>query len=492
MVDDAASHEPGVVLPGTLYLVDRGLGRGGMGTVYDTTDIATGERYAVKVLSTRFAGRKDLEERILREAAVLGALEHPNIVRVFRTGYLTTGVPFYVMERLEGQTLRDLLRCRGPLAPSFACDLVGQVLAALGVVHDAGLVHRDVKPENLFRRTDGTCVVLDFGLVKVLTDMLRLGPKTFDTGPGQAPGTYHYMAPESVDGRGEPLVHLVDIFAVGVVLIELLTGRLPLEGAPRDVYLTYLARRGFPHRYDGPPGPRVPDVLRPVVERATARNPSDRFPSARAFADALARACRRGGFERPIASPGSAAGSFGPAPALPAPPASTVPRRLVSGQFVVGAVSGIALSSAVSAFAAWLSSAPALERVVDEPRPAGLAAAAKAPSPLPPPVEASPAGANAPSLSPPSAEASPASARAPSVSPPQAEASSAGAPSPAPPPRAAASARRVDGRAQLKAKLEGGQTALDAARDAARLCQRAGDTTCLKRTREIVDPWEER
>jgi eukaryotic-like serine/threonine-protein kinase len=456
MVNDVATYEPGAVLPGTPYLVGRGLGRGGMGTVYDTTDLETGERYAVKVLSTRFAGRADLEERILREAAVLGALAHPNIVRVHRTGYLATGLPFYAMERLEGQTLRDLLRRRGPLAPSFACDLARQVLEALGVVHEAGLVHRDVKPENLVLRTDGTCVLLDFGLVKILTDMLRIGPKMFDTAPGGAVGTYRYMAPESFDGRREPLVHLVDIYAVGVVLIELLTGRLPLAWLPRDVYLTYLARYGFPRSYDGPLGPRVPDVLRPLVERATARNPSERFPSAWAFADELARACQRGGVERHDAPPGRTQyRSSGTARVSSVPPRRPAPYHLVSSQFVAGAVSGVVVSSAVSALAAWLSSAPAFERVVTEPRPAPLAAEPRPalPAAAPPAPPSAPPALESPTLSVPAS----ASAR---------------------PPSAPASAGLLARRAQLLAKLRSGQATSADAEKLFGLCRDLGDAPC--------------
>ncbi|MCU0682493.1 MAG: serine/threonine protein kinase [Polyangiaceae bacterium] len=476
MVDGAESqsHEPGALLPGTSYLVGRRLGRGGMGTVYDTTHLATGERYAVKVLSTRFTGREDLEARMLREAAVLGSLDAPNIVRVYDVGYLATDVPFYAMERLEGQTLRDVLRRCGPLAPGFACSLAYQMLEALAVVHDAGVVHRDVKPENLFLRTDGTCVLLDFGLVKVLLDGGRFGPQGFVTAPGQVVGTHRYLPPEIFDdaSKSDGRTYVADIYAVGVVLVELLTGRLPLDGAPNDVYMIYLERHGFPRPYDQPPGPLVPDALRPLVERATARNPSDRFPSARAFADELAYVCQRAGFDLHGKQP------------WPCPPTPPAPLRFVSRPLAASFVSGVAVTLAVSALVTWRPDVTADVRLSPEPHVEARGAAAPTPTTLttlttPPTSPTSPTPTPTPTPTPiPTPIPTPTPTPTPSLPemPPPALVGASARPPNAP---ASTAAKGAERRAQLARKLRSGQGTIADAHNLAGLCHAVGDHACL-------------
>ncbi|HEU4409680.1 MAG TPA: hypothetical protein VFS43_30780 [Polyangiaceae bacterium] len=241
------------------------------------------------------------------------------------------------------------------------------------------------------------------------------------------------------------------------MLVELLTGRLPLDDAPEDIYMTYLERHGFPRPYDRPPGPRVPDALRPVVERATANEPSERFESAREFAVELGWACQRGGIEfapaRPLAAP--------PLPAAPPPPAA---RRLTPALHgTLGAALGAA--STLALFGAW-EAPPVLvtaeARALGPERPAAAV-----------PHEA---------VSTYEAVTAPEAVDAPEVvAAPEAPAVKA-------PPRAAASASdaKTDRRARLEAKLRGGKGDVADAFALKRLCFEAGDKACLQRANDFI------
>jgi eukaryotic-like serine/threonine-protein kinase len=495
--DGSTSFQPGTVLAGTPHLVRRELGSGGVGTVYETCRLDTGERRAVKVLSRHAAHHPTLQERFLHETEVLSALCSPHIVGVHGSGRLATGEAFYEMDLLEGETLRDLLG-RGPLDPSFACGLVYQALGALHEVHLAGLVHRDVKPENLFLCADGRCVLLDFGAVKILTDQGRFSPRRFPTDQGKTFGTTRYLPPEAgfltPDARA-------DIYAVGVVLAELLAGVLPLAHLDAGEYLEWVDACGFPMPND------LPEALLPVLECATATAFQHRYPSAAAFAAALARACQEAGIDlvgvrplprapRPTPSPLQKA-ALAAAPALEpsaeraspevASPAAPVrswrARRVPLASAIAFGVTGFAAGAAVSfTTPSWVGPLVAMPVAPELPReaPAGRIAPASAPA--------------APALEPP-AEPQPREASPPAVSP-SAPVSSALPPSaPARPvvrSSAPASSARGDQRAQLEAKLRSGRGTTDDAEALAGLCRKTGDERCRRLVIKFVERGEGR
>ncbi|HEU4538766.1 MAG TPA: serine/threonine-protein kinase, partial [Polyangiaceae bacterium] len=278
-----ATWAPNALVPGTPYRMIRPLGAGGIGRVYEVEHSASRERFALKVLNRQLIGHEDPSRRLELEARLLRRLHHPNLVDVHEAG-VSEGRGFYVMELLAGHTLRDEMR-RGPLEPGRACAIVRQLLSALGAAHAIGLVHRDVKPENIFVTRHGIVKLLDFGVAKVLYALPHAGAMRTD--PDTLVGTPLYMAPEYVDGQTPSA--LCDVYSAGVVLWEALSGRHPfpqkneIELLRAIAYggVTPLERVGLGH---------LAAPLRLAVRRATALHPGERYPSAGAFADALAEA----------------------------------------------------------------------------------------------------------------------------------------------------------------------------------------------------------
>ncbi len=260
-------------LPGTVldrrYRVDAPIARGGMSTVYAGTDLRLDRRVAVKVMAPALAHDPAFTERFVREARTAARLSHPNAVAVFDQGAEETPagrVVFLVMELVAGSTLRDVLRRRGRLRPDEAVSVLEPVLAALAAAHRAGLVHRDVKPENVLVSTDGTVKVVDFGLARAVA-----APST-STQAGMVLGTVAYVSPEQV-ARGVSDAR-TDVYSAGVVLFELLTGAPPYGG---DSALAVAYR----HVHDDVPAPStrvagIPPALDELVLRATRREPGGR------------------------------------------------------------------------------------------------------------------------------------------------------------------------------------------------------------------------
>ncbi|MCB9706421.1 MAG: protein kinase [Myxococcales bacterium] len=253
------------------YEVRGELGRGGMGIVLDGWDPQLGRAVALKWLPG-LAGAAELHaSRFRREAEILAHLDHPGVVRVLDVGE-HEGRLFYAMDRLPGPDLAALLRERGLVAPERAIAWTLEVADALASAHAKGVVHRDVKPSNILLDERGRARLADFGLALEAARDTRL------TTVGQVLGTPHYMAPEQA--AGGVVGPAVDIFALGVVLYELLTGRAPVEGADAaTIAATY--RRGAP-RADRV-APAVPTELARVCARCMAPDPADRYPSMRAF-----------------------------------------------------------------------------------------------------------------------------------------------------------------------------------------------------------------
>lgn len=270
----------GDLVSGTPFLVLRRLGEGGMGEVYEVERGAGGPPCALKMLLARHRGRADLAARMRREASALGRFDHPNLVRVLDAGELADGRPYLAMELLLGRDLREELIWRGALPVPRALALVAQALDGLAVAHAAGVVHRDIKLENLFLCEDGTLKVLDFGLAKAPWAEASL------TLPGVCFGTPRTMAPEQCALEAVDL--RADLYAMGLVLFELCAGRGPFD----DLAGQHDAMR-FAHCRRAPPRPGLftPQPLDPAVEalilRALAKSPEDRFQSAPEMARAI-------------------------------------------------------------------------------------------------------------------------------------------------------------------------------------------------------------
>ena len=263
-------------MAGNYRLVER-LGAGGMGEVYKGVHETIGSRVAIKVLHATAARDQHAQQRFLREAQAVNRIAHEGVVKIIDAGRLENGRPFLVMELLDGQSLQQLKRERR-LAIREACLVMIDVLDALAAAHDAGVIHRDLKPANIFRTRGGRTIILDFGVAKLMAAdaPVRL------TITGAAVGTPDYMAPEQL--RGEQISPAADLYAVGVVLFELVCGRRPFDGDEESAIVGHLQRRPPPPRALEP---AVPIAVQDVILTALAKDPARRFASAVAMRDAL-------------------------------------------------------------------------------------------------------------------------------------------------------------------------------------------------------------
>lgn len=280
----AAQYRPGEVLSGTVYRVVRHLATGGMGSVYDVEDTSVEKRYVLKTLHPNLVSRDDLAMRMRDEAKSLAKLQHPNIVDVITAGVTTDSLrmPFYVMERLIGQNLRTVLEKKSALQLTHAYRIAIDVADALEHAHENNIVHRDVKPENIFlhRNANGTTTtkLLDFGIVRLLD-------RKVSHTHGRFVGTLRYAAPEQITGK--TIGPTTDIYALGVVLFEMLSGRGPFDDVG-DAYAIGAAHANAP----APPLSRFTRVD-PSVERlvasALSKDPADRPRDCFVFASELRR-----------------------------------------------------------------------------------------------------------------------------------------------------------------------------------------------------------
>jgi serine/threonine protein kinase len=251
-----------------------------MGEVYEVDHTRAGTRRAVKVLGRQVPVSSAAATRLRLEGEALLRFDHPNVVRVYEVGVLGDGRPFFAMELLDGETLREVLARRQVLSCEEAVDVVLQALKGLDAAHRCGMIHRDVKPGNLFVQRDGRVKLLDFGIAK----FRGAGVSAVRTEMGVMLGTRKYMAPEQMVGG--PIGPQADVFALGVVLFELLTGLHPRDAQAAS---TGTSLRWF----DAPlPSlrqwvPQTPASLDQILSRAMLVDVGARFPDARAFADAL-------------------------------------------------------------------------------------------------------------------------------------------------------------------------------------------------------------
>ena len=272
--------QPGEVL-GQSYLLDKELGRGGFGVVFKARHLTIERIVAIKVLLATFA-KKDptAKERFRREATIAASLDYPNSLRIFDYGETDEGVFYLVMEYLQGQELAKLIRTAGPLPIPRSVHIIRQVLHALMEAHSRGIVHRDIKPDNVMLISlayDPDYVkVMDFGIAK----MADAGEQI--TRAGITLGTPRYMPIEQL--KGERLTPSTDLYAVGLVLYEMLIGKPAFDGESAvDIALTVM--RGGTLKVPADAG--LPPEVAALIEKASAREPEDRFQSAREMLEAM-------------------------------------------------------------------------------------------------------------------------------------------------------------------------------------------------------------
>jgi len=280
--DDCAAESPLACegLPEVFgrYRVLRKLGEGGMGTVYLAHDTQLGRRVALKVPHFRLLANASVLERFYREARVAAAFDHPNLCPVFDVG-CHDGIHYLTMPFIEGRPLADLIVPDRPWPPRQAAALVQKLALALQVAHAAGVIHRDLKPGNILINQRHEPVITDFGLAR-----LDRGPESHLTAAGTLLGTPAYMSPEQVLGEPAALGPGCDIYALGVILYQLLTGRLPFQG-PATAILGRILTEEPPALSQLRPG--VDSVLEAICRKAMAKQVADRYPSMAELAAAL-------------------------------------------------------------------------------------------------------------------------------------------------------------------------------------------------------------
>jgi Tol biopolymer transport system component len=264
------------------YEIAGWLGAGGMGEVYRARDSRLGREVAIKVVDASLATDASRVRRFEQEARAAGQLNHPNILAVYDTG-IHAGGPYIVSELLEGETLRARLTA-APMSPRKAIDAARQVAEGLAAAHEKGIVHRDVKPDNVFVTTDGRVKILDFGIAKLTASGDESGVRTgmpTDTAAGTVIGTARYMSPEQI--RGEAVDARSDIFSLGLVLYEMLTGRPPFARETTPETMTAILKDEAPELEAA----NVPPALARIVARCMEKTRERRFQSARDLAFGL-------------------------------------------------------------------------------------------------------------------------------------------------------------------------------------------------------------
>src|SRR3712207_3465635 len=263
------------------YRVKHRIGSGGMADVYCAVDEQLGRDVAVKLLHRRFAEDHEFVERFKREASSAAGLQHPNVVGVFDRGEWD-GTSYIAMEHLEGRTLKQVASDEAPLDPIRAIDFVVQVLRAARFAHKRGVIHRDLKPHNVIVDPEGRAKVTDFGIARAgASDM---------TQTGSIMGTAQYLSPEQAQGMAVSASS--DLYAVGIILYEMLTGHVPFDGdSPVTIALKQVSEPAVPPTHLNP---SIPPELEVVIGRALEKEPTARYADADEFIAAL-EAVRGGG-----------------------------------------------------------------------------------------------------------------------------------------------------------------------------------------------------
>jgi hypothetical protein len=275
LTDDPIVRELTTAITGR-YVLERELGRGGMGAVFLARDLRLDRSVAIKVLPPELAVRPELRERFLRETRTAASFSHPNIVAVHAVEE-TAQLLYFVMSYVDGETLTQRVRRQGPLTAADATRLVQEVAWALSYAHGRGVVHRDVKPDNiLIERATGRALVMDFGIARSVA-------ASGLTQTGETVGTPHFMSPEQV--AGEVVDGRSDLYSLGVVGYYALTGRLVFEAdSAQAVMVAHISQTPVPiARYR----PDLPPALSGAIDRCLAKDPADRFATGEALVESL-------------------------------------------------------------------------------------------------------------------------------------------------------------------------------------------------------------
>jgi serine/threonine protein kinase len=317
------------------YAVQALIGQGGMGAVYRAEHTVIGRQVAIKILRRELAGESSLVARFLNEARAPGAANHPGIVEVFDVGTLPNGTPYLVMEYLRGESLAQRLTRVGRLDIELAAEIACQTASALAAAHASGIIHRDLKPGNLFLLDgDGATAgepprvkVLDFGIAKLLTAGPSNEPSTHS---GLVIGTPLYMSPEQCRGARDEVDHRADVYALGTILYQMVSGTPPFVGEGwGELLLRHMTEAPVPPSMHNS---AVSPAMEAVILCALAKRREDRFASMDAFRRALLAAVGKGPAVEVVVTPG------------PSTAAATRPRRSVA--FMAGGLALVALVAA--------------------------------------------------------------------------------------------------------------------------------------------------
>lgn len=342
------------------YKISRLLGTGGMGEVYLATDTRTGREVALKVLRDRLTNDEQHVQRFRQEARAVLALNRPNVVTIYEIGQ-AEGLHYIANEFIEGETLRTRLARVRRLEIGDALEVVSQVAGALAYAHERGVVHRDIKPENVMLRPDGYVKVLDFGIAKLTerNDAVTSGDEALtrvkvNTSPGMVMGTAHYMSPEQA--RGVAVDERRDIWSLGVVLYEMVTGRRPFDAETTSDIISLILQRDPPPLSQSMPD--APAELERILEKTLDKRADERYHTAKDLLADLRRLKRRNEREEDLGrSISPEASRYASSSALGAAQSATItaaetgtfgsPRQTSSAEYVVSQIKGHKKSVAV-------------------------------------------------------------------------------------------------------------------------------------------------
>jgi len=264
------------------YTIERQLGQGGMGAVYEASHLRLRRRFAIKLLHPGIAENAEAMARFRREAEATSGIGHPSIIEVIDFNKTDEGAAYIVMELLDGEDLESVIEREGKLDLMHALAVFYQTASALGAAHDAGVIHRDLKPPNIFICSDSRVKIVDFGISKVL------GSHSVMTQTHATMGTPSYMSPEQAEGRAAEVDARTDVFALGTILYEMLSGRPPFLGDSIPTVLYKIVHQDPPQL--SAVQPDLPPPFNAVVVKALSKNPEDRYATMSEFAAAVDRA----------------------------------------------------------------------------------------------------------------------------------------------------------------------------------------------------------